>query len=294
MPPFEFQVNDLHRLRGLSFAARIPAMVGVEGSRRVRRSGEGLEFMDFRPYVPGDDTRHIDWNLYGRMRQLFVRVFEMQKYLSIGMLVDTSRSMCFGEPVHKVALACQIACGLGYVSLSRGERLSLATFGESLQPVLSPLQGVKDLPRMIDYLQESPAGPASDLHECVRQFCGQVRSRGLLVLLSDFLVPGGYEEALRLAMAYGRKLLVVQVLDAVDWGEGLSGSVKITDSETGGGRYVYIDEQTLARYRRRVEDYCEGLAAMCRTYGQYYVRVSTKDHYLETVCHTIRSSLVLQ
>jgi uncharacterized protein (DUF58 family) len=294
MPAFEFHVDELHRLRGLAFTARIPAMLGVEGSRRVRRAAEGLEFFDFRPYVPGDDPRHLDWNLYGRFRQLFVRVFESHRYLSIGVMVDTSQSMCFGQPVQKVALACQLASALSYVALSRGERLSLATFAGELGPILGPLHGMKDVPGVVEYLQTSDVGQATSLYESVKRFCSEMRSRGLLILLSDFLTKEGYEKSLRLALAFGRKLLVVQVLDALDLGWGLEGSVKIRDSETGQERYIYIDGPTLARYKRSVAGYCDSLADFCRAYGQYYVRSGTQDNYLETVCHTIRSAMVLQ
>src|SRR5689334_8515454 len=109
MGTFRFNPADLHRLNRLVFLPRVASMEHGEGMRRSRRSGDGSEFLDFRPYVPGDDVRRVDWSLYGRLRQLFIRVTESPRQLSVTLLIDTSKSMGFGSPTTKLEQAQRIA-----------------------------------------------------------------------------------------------------------------------------------------------------------------------------------------
>lgn len=294
MPAFEFHSEDLSRLRRLTFAARIPAMVKQEGQHRTRRAGEGLEFLDYRPYVPGDDLRHVDWNLYGRLRQLIVRVFESQENLSVSLLVDTSRSMSFGEPVTKAAHACRIACAFAYVALSEGERLSVASIGAGLGSILGPLQRKRALGQVVEYLQQSPAENATNLYDCIHTYCTRLRRKGLVVIVSDFLVADGYSRALQRLMSRGCKLLVVQVLDQTDLGGKLQGYLRLRDSETGEERVTFVDDATRNQLARAARKYCDGLAAFCRNYRQQYIQTYTHEDYLEVVCNALRAETAVR
>lgn len=291
MPAFEFNAEDLSRLRRTSFTARLPTMTRQEGQHRYRRAGEGLEFLDYRPYVPGDDLRHIDWSLYGRLRQLVVRVFESQENLSISVLVDTSRSMAFGRPLSKAAHACRIACGLSHVALSGGERLRVGTFADRLGSVLGPFQRVSQLSRVVDFLRGAPETGQTDVTAALEDFCGQLRQRGLVIVLSDFLGTDGYDRGLRMVLSRGCKLLLVHVLDPSDLGFGLEGYLRIRDSETGEDRLVLVDAAMRRAVQKRADAHCDALASWSRSYQQSYAQTWTRDDYLEIVCHAVRSRM---
>jgi uncharacterized protein (DUF58 family) len=294
MPAFDFRSEDLARLRRLTFAARLPNLVHQEGGHRNRRSGEGLEFLDYRPYVPGDDPRHVDWNLYGRLRQLVVRVFENPQNLSVSMLVDCSRSMCFGEPISKAAYACRIAAALSYVALNHGERLTVATFGAELGPLLGPLQRKAQFGRVLSYLRESPEGEETRFAECLHEYCSRLQRKGLVIVISDFLMPSGYAQGLKLLLSRGCRLLIFHVLHPLDLARGLDGHLRLRDSETGTERVVFVDESVRQRVRDSAMAYCEGLAKFCRGYGQTYIQASTESDYLELVCHALRAGTGLR
>src|SRR6187455_611073 len=90
----------------------------MKGERRSRRKGQSVEFADFRSYVPGDDLRFVDWNLYARLDKMFLKLFLEEEDLHFYALIDTSESMNFGEP-SKLHFAKQLAASLGFVGLCR-------------------------------------------------------------------------------------------------------------------------------------------------------------------------------
>lgn len=289
MPPFDFDTTDLHRMRRLSFAARLPGAIRQEGQHRCRRAGEGLEFLDYRPYVPGDDLRHIDWSLYGRFRQLVMRIYESQENLSITVLVDSSRSMSFGTPTSKAVHACRIACGLAHVALSQGEQLHVGAFGEDLAPLVGPLQRTSQLGQVVEYLRQMTVKGSTSFCKSLHSFCVRMRRKGLVVVISDFLGNDSYAEGLRLVLARGCKVLLVQILDPIDLGTGLEGYLRIRDSETGEERLVLVDEAMRHRVRKAAQAFTEALESWSRSHRQRYIQTFTHEGYLEVVCHALRS-----
>ncbi len=121
-----FDERFLRKLESLAILTRRSRISfgQIRAERRSRRVGAGIEFADHRDYVPGDDLRYLDWNLYGRMERLLVRLFEEDEDLSIYVLFDASASMGVGTP-PKLDLAMQVGAALGYVGLANLDRVSL-------------------------------------------------------------------------------------------------------------------------------------------------------------------------
>ena len=110
----------------------------MKGERRSKRKGQSVEFADFRSYVPGDDLRSLDWNLYARLDKLIVKLFLEEEDLHFFTLIDASLSMDFGKPT-KLQYAKQLAAALGFVGLIRTDRVRIETLGQSVHergPVL--------------------------------------------------------------------------------------------------------------------------------------------------------------
>jgi len=107
----------------------------LKGERKSRRKGQSVEFADFRNYVPGDDIRFIDWNLYARLDRLFLKLFLEEEDLHFYTLIDASTSMDFGDP-SKLYFAKQLAAALGFVGLCRADRVRVETlrFPEEPRP----------------------------------------------------------------------------------------------------------------------------------------------------------------
>ncbi len=294
MPDFEFDGNDLARLAALAYSPALTTRSQLAGSHRVRRAGAGIDFLDYRNYVPGDDIRRIDWTVFARLRQPFIRVLEHEETLFISLLVDVSRSMAAGSPRSKAALACQLACGLAAIAMSAGDHVTAATFSDTLAPPLRNLRGRNMLPRLISTLRLAPTSGTADLAAIARSFCREVRHRGLVVILSDCLGAGDAESAITTLTSARFKVLVVQILDPIDRGEGLTGSIRLRDSETGRVLDMNASDERIREYRRRLDAYCENLQSACVRRGQRYLLADTRDAWLTLLASGLRQQGLLQ
>src|SRR5437764_3737628 len=104
----------LRRLEQLQLLAQRRAKSSAKGERRSRARGQSVEFADYRNYTPGDDFRYLDWNLYGRLERLFLKLYEEERELPVRIFLDASESMSFGKPA-KFALTRHRAAAYGYV-----------------------------------------------------------------------------------------------------------------------------------------------------------------------------------
>ena len=185
----------LRQLERLELVSRKIFRGRLKGERRSRRKGQSVEFADFRNYVPGDDLRFIDWNLYARLDKLFLKLFLEEEDLHFHALLDSSNSMDFGDPT-KLQYAKQLAAALGFVGLCRSDRVRIETLEQTSAP--SPvLRGRQSVWRMTDYLETlGPSGDTS-LEAGVRNFCLRNPGKGIVILLTDLMDKNGYEAALR-------------------------------------------------------------------------------------------------
>src|SRR5213593_206786 len=117
----------LRQLEQFQLLARRRAKSSLKGERRSKARGQSVEFADYRNYVAGDDFRYLDWNLYGRLDRLFLKLYEEERELPVTVFLDASESMTFGEP-RKFDFARQVAAAIGYVALCGFDRVSVIPF----------------------------------------------------------------------------------------------------------------------------------------------------------------------
>lgn len=292
---FSFNVNDLHRLNRLRFSPRGAVIEHHAGGHRLRRRGDSADFLDYRAYIPGDDLRDIDWNLFGRLRQLIVREHEVSRQLGVHLLIDTSRSMAFGSPRTKLWTAQQLACGLAFIALKQGDRVSVGAFADRLMMHALRLTGVRHFQSVVRRVGEIRPGGGSDLLGALRELRTRRMHRGLTIILSDFLNVADLDRALACIESGGGRLLLVQVLDDGDRGLGLpEGPVRLVDSESGQQVDVRVDAATLEAYRAEFERRRRSLEHRCGSTGRAYLLAQTRDDWLELVCDALRRKAVLR
>src|SRR3989442_336271 len=183
----------LTRLEQLELVSRKIFLGRMKGERRSKRKGQSVEFADYRNYVIGDDLRFLDWNLFARLDRLFIRLFMEEEDLHFYVLIDNSLSMDFGSPT-KLHYAKQIAAALGFIGLVNLDRVVIEGFNDHLVQSMPAARGRRSVWRLMDFLQKlEPAGP-SDLRRALRSFSLKCSGKGIVVVLSDFMDKGGYEE----------------------------------------------------------------------------------------------------
>src|SRR5947199_7029889 len=202
----------------------------MKGERRSKRKGQSVEFADYRNYVVGDDLRFLDWNLFARLERLFIRLFMEEEDLHFYVLIDNSLSMDFGNPT-KLHYAKQVAAALAFIGLVNMDRVVLEAFNNRLTQSLPAVRGRRSLFRVLDFLNKlEPAGP-SNLRESLRTFSIKSSGKGIVVLLSDFMDKGGYEDALRYLVARQFDIYVIQILSREETDPDLVGDLKLIDIE---------------------------------------------------------------
>ncbi len=265
----------LARLERLELVTRKIFRGRLKGERRSLRKGQSVEFADFRNYVPGDDLRFIDWNLYARLDRLFLKLFLEEEDLHFYALIDASASMDFGEPT-KFFFARQLAAALGFVGLCRGDRVQVTTLARRGTAAAPVLRGRHQLGRMLEYLEGIEPNENVPLLEGVKQFCLRRRGKGIVVLLSDLLDKSGFQSALRMLVAQQMDVYVIHVMAREEWEPPLVGDLRLIDSEDGDVAEISVSQPLLARYRRTVAGFSQSARDFCARRGMNYLLARTE------------------
>ena len=186
-----FDEKFLKKLEYLHVVARRVFSGNLRAERRTRKVGSGIEFADHRKYTMGDDFRYIDWNVYGRVDKLLLRLFEEEEDLHIYILLDASKSMLIGEPL-KLHYAMQVGAALGYIGLANLDRVGIFPFADRPLGRLPPARGKRRIFKVFDFMRGIEAGGTTNIEACLRSFVHQQKRRGLAVLISDFYDPSGF------------------------------------------------------------------------------------------------------
>ncbi len=265
-----FDERFLRKLESLAILTRRSRISfgQIRAERRTRRVGAGIEFADHRDYASGDDLRYLDWNLYGRMERLLVRLFEEDEDLSIYVLFDASASMGTGTP-PKLDLAMQVGAALGYVGLANLDRVSVLPLADGLGDGLPLARGKAHILPWLRFLDGIEPAGATALAQATRDFLRRHRGRrrGLVILISDFYDPAGYRQALDLLRYNHFETVVIQISAPEEVRPTLRGDVTIRDVETGEERELTVSPAVLEEYRRRHAALLRGLEGYCREHG---------------------------
>ncbi|MGE3109168.1 MAG: DUF58 domain-containing protein [Phycisphaerales bacterium] len=295
----------------------------LHGERRSKRRGQSVEFEDYRNYVPGDDLRHVDWNIFARLEKFFIKIFQEEEDLSVHIVLDATASMDSPAPprASKLALAMRLAMALAYIAIVNNDRVSVSIFDGRSMARLGPLRGRRHVQRVGAFLltQTQPAGvsPATsttdrdppdtietfpndpapvgspaglskgDFTGCLRTIAASRSGKGVMIVLSDFLIPGGYQDGLRMlagggiAGAYDTYCLQILSPGELDPsaertqtrpgnddqrqspGSDLVGDMRLVDAETGRATEVTLTADVIRVYRKAVNAYVEELKAFC-------------------------------
>lgn len=273
-----FDEELLARLRRLTLLSNRAISQGLAGEHRSQRRGSSPEFADFKSYSQGDDFRRIDWNIYSRLGELFVRLSEVTTELTVHMLLDTSGSMQWsGDPnrVTKFTYARRVTGALGYVGLWHFDRLSITPFASQLGQPFGPSHGRSNITPMLKYLTDLHAQGETSVAESIERYARARKRPGILIVVSDLLSgePDDMRTALQLLRNRGWQTTVVQIADPAELDPagafpagpgGQALTVELIDLENSGRLRVTPNQAALEQYDRayrawqaQVETVCE-------------------------------------
>ncbi|RME77404.1 DUF58 domain-containing protein [Candidatus Woesearchaeota archaeon] len=248
--------------------------------------GQGTTFTDYRQYFPGDDLRNIDWKIYARTEEYFVKQFEEERNLTIHCIIDASASMNFGKPRKKFHYGGMIATGLAYMALKNNERFEVSTFADDLN-IFRPAKGINHLIQIVDHLSTKKLEGKSNFLESMMQYKSAINTRSLIVIISDFLFdPSELNEALFLF--HKSEVLVVQVLDGSERKISFSGDLILEDSETKSKLRTFISNRLLRSYEEKLQLHIDALKKVCDDHAAKFISVSNNAPIFETFYEIIR------
>lgn len=263
------------RLQQLKIRTRRSFLGSRQGSHRSLRKGHGLEFADYRGYVPGDDFRYIDWGVYGRTDRVYVREFREEQDLNIMVLLDTSTSMGYPEGAGKFELARDLALALGYIALTDGDTVTFSLLG---QRNTARFSGQHALGPAAKELREAKPGGNFDLLAEIRGAVARHRIPGKCFFISDFLIElEDQYNTLDYLRAKNFELCLVQVLAPAELALEIEQAPLVVDAESGEVVEMALDRSSRQEYAKQLSAHLSGLERYCAKAGIPYLLVSSTD-----------------
>jgi uncharacterized protein (DUF58 family) len=279
-------------LRSLDLAVmrRIESL--LPGEHLTPAVGQGTELAGIRPYFPGDDVRHIDWNVTARMQEPHVRVHQAERALTSWLVLDVSASMAFGTADRRKAdVAEGVGLAVGHVTTRRGNRLGVVAFGSGDPRVMRPRQGRIGLLALLAELRRGPdaeGGGGTSLGTVLRTTAALGRQRGMIVIVSDFRGELDWEAPLK-ALRARHGVLAVEIRDPREQELVPAGDLWLVDPET--GRQVQIDtrrRRVRQRFAAAAAEERDKVASALRAAAADHVVLSTEGDWLKTLAGHLR------
>lgn len=274
-----FDADFFEKLNHLKMAAHIRLDQGQSGGRKSSAKGSSVEFSDFREYLPGDDIRRIDWNVYGRLDKLYIKQFMEEKEAWYHIFLDASGSMKYGEQ-KKSVMAQRLAAVFVWLVLGQLDRVELLTFQGGRLGKTSPVIGRGSFQKLLRELEQISFGGTARINEAIRR--SDLRGRGICILISDFLENEGLEDAVRYLTYKRQEVYLIQILAREELDFDGEGTLELQDMEDAGSVRVTVNRQSIRMYREALENHNFRLQRMAKRYGCVYQQVAS-DEDLEKV-----------
>ena len=254
-----------------------------QGDQQSPRVGEGLTFSDYRRYVPGDDTRLIDWKLYARTDQYFIKQFEEERSLTVHVLLDASTSMDFGTgETHKYEFAAKLGLGFAYLTAAENNDFRFSLFTDETTRLDTGRSNRGECLALIDRLNERTPTGSVDFESVLTSYAERIDSRSLVVVLSDCLADvADIEAGVASLVRNDVDVLLVRVVAPDERDPHAVGDVLFADPESEETRRSYFSGSLAETYRNRLDAHVDAVADRVTRLGADHVVVDTGAEYYD-------------
>ncbi|HEY8668140.1 MAG TPA: DUF58 domain-containing protein [Tepidisphaeraceae bacterium] len=268
----------LAKLPNLELAAKRLVEGVFVGYHKSPDFGYSVEFVDHREYVPGDDLRTVDWRVWARKDKYYVKRFEMESQLKGTIILDTSRSMDFGEgKLTKLAYGSYVAASLAYLLIHQNDMAGLVTFDNEIHNYLPPRGSRLHMRTILHALSTVQPGPATDVAAVCHRLADTIKSRGMIILISDLLDdPQRVIHSLQHFHHKKHDVCVFHIMDDAELDLPYHELANFRDVES--GRRLAVDPGTFrATYTNRMKQFVNELRDGCLHSGVEYNLVRTSE-----------------
>src|SRR5579863_7756533 len=267
----------LAAISGLELVAKTVVDGFVVGMHRSPDFGFSQEFAEYAAYTPGDDLRHVDWNVYARTERMYLKRYRGETNSPLTILLDASNSMQFGSHgVNKMDYARYLSASLFYLAL-HGQRdaAGLITFDDEIRNYVRPSTRQGQLHRLLAGLEQAEPRARTDFSKPMRYFQEFLKRRGIVLIVSDFWEsPESIVRTIEPLRFYGNEVVLFHVLDPEDVRPKMSGPTIVVDLETKDELEVTPDYGK-KEYREKVAAHLEDLRNRTQAAGMSYYLLIT-------------------
>jgi len=278
----------LTQLKRFSLIVNKRVTSSFQGSKKSTHLGRGLIVNDFRQYVPGDDFRTIDWKIYARTDNFYVKRYEEEKSLTMHVLVDVSKSMDFGTGKYtKFEYAAMLALGFAYLAARENNRFQLSTFSRYFV-TFNAKRGMSQVASFHSHLNKIRCNGLIEFEKLMKQYKKSVTSRSLIVVISDVLFD---IEQVRnsLPLFSTHEVKVIQVLDKSETNFKVYGDLILKDAETNKEIETFVSEAKRQEYRDMLYKHIMSLEDETRSMGGKFFLFSTEEPLFDAFYKIINS-----
>ena len=279
----------LSAIHDLELVARLTVEGALVGLHRSPFHGYSAEFSQYRHYRPGDDFKYVDWKLFARTDRVYTKQFRETTNVRVQLVVDASASMGFRGrgPVSKLEYARLIAAGFAHLVIGQGDAAGLAVYDAAIRVAIAPRGGRSHLRSLLVALSAVKPGGTTGTAAALRRTVDLLRTRGVLVFVSDLYDDEEAVDAeLKRAARIGHDVIVFHVLTPDEVTLDLHGATELEDMES--GRTAFAGAESVVAYNARLAQFLQRWRDRCAAYGIDYSQVRT-DMPLDT---TLRAYLL--
>lgn len=279
--------DALNRLAGRGLEPQGLVLGNLAGGHRSPLAGFAVEFAGHRPYVAGDDPRHIDWRLYYTRDKLFIKQYEMETNFVCHLVLDVSASMNYGVgEANKLAYASRLVGTLGYSIIKQNDKVALATIDDALRDALTPGNSFAQVHRMVELLGGISPERRTGLADGLLEYAARTGRRGIVMIFSDFFSDlGELEAALQQLRFRNHEVVLFQILHADEREFPLRGLTRFVGLEQEGDAARVQAEDIRIGYMDALRGHIAALDALCHRNRIELVAVNTSDPAAESLAN---------
>jgi len=273
--------KTIERIKRLDVRARLVVEGFITGQHQSPYHGFAVEFAGHREYAPGDEIKHIDWKVWSRTDRFYIKQYEEETNLKCTILLDCSKSMRYGERAEgswsKFDYAATAAASLAYLLQQQQDSVGLVTFNTKIERNLPASSHPSHLKLLLHELQQTTPDDMTDLSDVFTELAGQIRKRGIVVLVSDLFVDlDTLAQTLRQFRLRKHEVIMFHVMHDHEL------TFPFQDNTLFRGLEVDLELHTEPRALRRtylevVDRFLGNVRKLCADSGIDYVLMSTKD-----------------
>lgn len=269
-----FDSSFLNILKKLKIMTTSKFKGSQAGGRKTFASGSSIEFSDYRVYSPGDDLRFVDWNLFARLDEMFIKVFHNEENTNVFIFLDVSRSMRFGDPL-KIEFGKKVAAAIAYIALAQRDTVQLVCYSDRILSMSKPYHHPGEIMEIFALLNDIGCTGEDRLDEILKQFFLKVKRKGVAFIISDLWDLPALDNGLKNLKYYKFDANILHIVDNSEIAFNNYGDWDLVDSESQETIKVDVDEKVANLFSQKIEQHFLSIEKLCSKFSFFYQRTLT-------------------